>query len=41
MLANMRQMLKDAEDGGYCIGCINTPHLETVRGVIAAAEESL
>ncbi len=39
MLANMRQMLKDAEDGGYCIGCINTPNLETVRGVIAAAEE--
>ena len=32
-------MLKDAEDGGYCIGCINTPNLETVRGVIAAAEE--
>ena len=39
MLANMTQMLKDAEDGGYCIGCINTPNLETVRGVIAAAEE--
>ena len=39
MLANMRQMLKDAEDGGYCLGCINTPNLETVRGVIAAAEE--
>lgn len=39
MLANMRQMLKDAEDGGYCIGCINTPNLETVRGVIGAAEE--
>lgn len=39
MLANMRQMLKDAEDGGYCISCINTPNLETVRGVIAAAEE--
>ncbi len=39
MLANMCQMLKDAEDGGYCIGCINTPNLETVRGVIAAAEE--
>jgi len=39
MLSNMTQMLKDAEDGGYCIGCINTPNLETVRGVIAAAEE--
>mgnify|MGYP004445225099 CR=1 FL=1 len=39
MLVNMKQMLKDAEDGGYAIGCINTPNLETVRGVIAAAEE--
>ncbi|WP_201783897.1 class II fructose-bisphosphate aldolase [Tractidigestivibacter scatoligenes] len=35
----MTQILKDAEAGGYAIGCINTPNLETIRGVLAAAEE--
>lgn len=39
MLVNLRKMLSDAEAGGYAIGCINTPNLETIRGVIAAAEE--
>lgn len=39
MLVNLTQILKDAEDGGYAIGCINTPNLETLRGVIGAAEE--
>lgn len=39
MLVNLREMLADAEAGGYAIGCINTPNLETIRGVIAAAEE--
>ncbi|EUB31371.1 class II fructose-bisphosphate aldolase [Olsenella uli] len=39
MLVNMQQILRDAEDGGYAIGCINTPNLETIRGVLAAAEE--
>lgn len=39
MLVNMTQMLKDAEAGGYAVGCINTPNLETIRGVLAAAEE--
>ena len=39
MLVNLRKMLADAEAGGYAIGCINTPNLETIRGVIAAAEE--
>ncbi|WP_455026428.1 class II fructose-bisphosphate aldolase [Olsenella uli] len=39
MLVNMQQILRDAEDGGYAIGCVNTPNLETIRGVLAAAEE--
>ena len=39
MLVNKQQILRDAEDGGYAIGCINTPNLETIRGVLAAAEE--
>lgn len=39
MLVNLTQIAKDAEAGGYAIGCVNTPNLETVRGVIAAAEE--
>jgi fructose-bisphosphate aldolase class II len=39
MLVNMTQILKDAEAGGYAVGCINTPNLETIRGVLGAAEE--
>ena len=39
MLVNMKQMLEDAEAGGYAIGCINTPNLETLRGGQTAAEE--
>lgn len=39
MLVNMTHILKDAEAGGYAVGCINTPNLETIRGVIGAAEE--
>lgn len=39
MLVNMKQILAHAEENHYAIGCINTPTVETVRGVIAAAEE--
>ncbi len=38
MLVNMKQILAHAEENHYAIGCINTPTVETVRGVIAAAE---
>lgn len=39
MLVNMREMLLQAEQGHYAIGCFNTPNIETVQAVIAAAEE--
>ena len=29
MLVNLTQIAKDAEAGGYAIGCVNTPNLET------------
>lgn len=39
MLVNLKEILKDAENGKYAIPCINTPNEETVRAVIGAAEE--
>ncbi|MDQ0360829.1 class II fructose-bisphosphate aldolase [Breznakia pachnodae] len=39
MLVNMKQILEEAEKGGYAIGCINTPNVETLRAVIGAAED--
>lgn len=39
MLVNMKKILADAEAGGYAIGCINTPNVETLRAVIGAAED--
>ena len=39
MLVNMKEILETAEKNHYGIACINTPNVETVRGVINAAEE--
>ena len=39
MLVNMKEILEEAEKGGYAIGCINTPNVETLRAVIGAAED--
>lgn len=39
MLVNMKQTLAHAEQHHYALGCINTPTVETIRRVIAAAEE--
>lgn len=39
MLVNMKEILKEAEKGGYAIACINTPNMETLRAVVDAAEE--
>lgn len=39
MLVNMKEILKDAEEKHYAIGCINTPNVETIRAIIGAAEE--
>lgn len=39
MLVNMKEILAEAERNKSAIGCINTPNMETLRGIIAAAEE--
>lgn len=39
MLVNMKEMLQKAEEGHYAIGCFNTPNIETIQAVIAAAEK--
>lgn len=39
MLVNLIEILKNAEEGGYAVGCINTPNMATLRAVVDAAEE--
>lgn len=39
MLVNLKEILKNAEEGGYAVGCINTPNMATLRAVVDAAEE--
>ena len=39
MLVNMKEMLENAEKEGYAIACINTPNVDLIRAVVAAAEE--
>lgn len=39
MLVNLKEILKNAEEGGYAVGCINTPNMVTLRAVVDAAEE--
>ena len=38
-LCNMRDLLNDARSGGYAVGSFSVTNLESVMGVIAAAEE--
>ena len=40
MLVNLKQIIGMAEEGGYCIPAFNTYNIETVMGVIKAAEEA-
>ena len=40
MLVNLKQIINMAEEGGYCIPAFNTYNIETVMGVIKAAEEA-
>ena len=39
MLVNLKQIIAMAEKGGYCIPAFNVYNIETVMGVIKAAEE--
>ncbi len=39
MLVNLKEILKLAEDGGFCIPAFNVYNMETVIGVLKAAEE--
>ncbi|MCR4906343.1 MAG: ketose-bisphosphate aldolase [Clostridiales bacterium] len=38
-LSNMRDLLRDAEAGGYAVGAFSVANMECIRGVLAAAEE--
>lgn len=40
MLVNMKDLLLDAQEGGYAVGSFSIANMEMVRGVIAAAEEA-
>ncbi|WKY43513.1 class II fructose-bisphosphate aldolase [Eubacteriaceae bacterium ES2] len=40
MLINLKEILKKAKAGNYAIGAFNTPNLEILQAVIAAAEET-
>ena len=40
MLVNLQTVLKMAEDGGFCIPAFNVYNMETVIGVLHAAEEA-
>ncbi|MDM8213051.1 class II fructose-bisphosphate aldolase [Enterococcus hirae] len=39
MLVNMKEILAEAEKNKSAIGCINTPDMELLKGIIGAAEE--
>ena len=38
-LVTTKQMLRDAQDGGYAVGAFNVENMEMVQAVAAAAEE--
>lgn len=40
MLVNLKQIISMAEDGGYCTPAFNVYNMETVMGVLKAAEEA-
>ncbi len=40
MLVNLKEIIGMAEEGGYCIPAFNVYNIETVMGVIEAAEEA-
>lgn len=40
MLVNLKQIISMAEQGGYCVPAFNVYNIETVMGVIDAAEEA-
>ena len=39
MLVDLKQIIAMAEEGGYCVPAFNVYNIETVMGVIDAAEE--
>lgn len=39
MLVNLKKIIAGAEEGGYCVPAFNVYNIETVMGVIQAAEE--
>ncbi len=39
MLVNMKELLKNAQDGGYAVGSFSVANMEMILGVVKAAEE--
>ena len=39
MLVTAKQLMLDAQKGGYAIGAFNVENMEMVQAVVAAAEE--
>ncbi|MBI2439117.1 MAG: class II fructose-bisphosphate aldolase [Candidatus Moranbacteria bacterium] len=39
MIANVKEMLLQAKEGGYAVGAFNTVNLETTRAIVEAAKE--
>ena len=40
MKASLKDILTTAESGGFAVGSFNTPNLESLRAVLAAAERN-
>lgn len=38
MLVPLKELLEDADKHRYAVGSFNTPNLETLRAVVAAAQ---
>ena len=40
MLVSLTELMKDAEEKGYAVGAFNAVSFESLRAIIAAAEET-
>ena len=40
MLVSLKELMKDAEKGGYAVGAFNVSNLESLMAIMQAAEDS-
>ena len=40
MLVSLKELMKDAEKGGYAVGAFNVSNLESLMAIMQAAEET-